>query len=230
MPRKGNWAARASVSSPNGNMSLGKTIHKALHDNYRQKITSHQDLSVSDISDIFCEDWKTQARETAFAKGEKPGKLKDQGVELLKAYFEEVAPTIQPIDVEREFLVDTAKTGLPILGYIDLVDDRGCIIDHKTTKRSYPEDTAEKDIQLTAYSMAYRAMYGTPDSGVRLDVMVRNKQPKIQQLYGTRTEADIGRFLRLAEQLEKGINAGTFYPNSSYMCGNCGYQGMCEKW
>ena len=121
-------------------------------------------------------------------------------------------------------------TKLPLKGYIDLIDDRGCIIDHKTTKRSYPENTAEKDVQLTAYSLAFRTLYGEEEDGVRLDVMVRNKTPKIQQLYGTRTQADIDRFSRLAGQLENAINSGVYYPNEGYMCGICGYQGMCEKW
>jgi hypothetical protein len=55
-------------------------------------------------------------------------------------------------------------------------------------------------------------------------------QPKIQQLYGTRTQADIDRFSRLAGHVENAIRSGVYYPNESYMCGNCGYQGMCEKW
>ena len=78
--------------------------------------------------------------------------------------------------------------------------------------------------------MAYRRLYGHDESGVRFDVMVRNKQPKIQQIPAARTQADIDRFLRLAEQVERGINSGVFYPNENYMCGTCGYGEMCEKW
>jgi hypothetical protein len=44
------------------------------------------------------------------------------------------------------------------------------------------------------------------------------------------SEDQIGRFIRLAEQLENGINSGVFYPNESYLCAGCGYQGMCERW
>ena len=40
----------------------------------------------------------------------------------------------------------------------------------------------------------------------------------------------IGRFSRLAGQVENAISSGVYYPNESYMCGICGYQGMCEKW
>jgi hypothetical protein len=91
-----------------------------------------------------------------------------------------------------------------VKGHIDLIDDQRYIIDHKTSKRSYPEDAAEKDIQLTAYSMGYRALHGEDEKGVRLDVMVRTNKPKIQPLEAARTESDIYRFLRLAKQVERG--------------------------
>jgi len=71
---------------------------------------------------------------------------------------------------------------LPLKGYIDLIDDQGTILEHKTAGRSYPEDAAAKDIQLTAYSMAYRRLYGKDENGVRMDILVRTKQPKVQQL------------------------------------------------
>ena len=50
------------------------------------------------------------------------------------------------------------------------------------------------DPQLTAYSMAYRSLYGDPENGLRPDVLVRTKQAKVQQLETTRTQADIDRF------------------------------------
>ncbi len=215
---------------PTGDLTLGRTVHKTLHDNYHQKIRSHRDLPLSDVTDIFREYWEQEARETAFQRGEKPGRLKDQGVGLLTAYFDTVAPHIQPVDVEREFLLQTDGVKLPLKGHIDLIDSQRYIIDHKTSKRSLPEDAAEKDIQLTAYALAYRTLHGQDEQGVRLDVMVKTKQPKIQQLPATRTQADIGRFVRLARQVERSISSEIFYPNENYMCGICGYKDMCEKW
>lgn len=149
---------------------------------------------------------------------------------MLTTYHKNLAPKIQPVEVEREFLLDTGVTELPLKGYVDLIDDQHYIIDHKTSKRSFPKDAAERDIQLTAYAMAYRKLYGQDERGVRLDTMVRTKQPKIQQLKATRTQADIERFLRLAGKVEQGIKAGIFYPNDNYMCNICGYREMREKW
>ena len=165
-----------------------------------------------------------------FSSGSTPQATFDKGQQSTFITRDQIAPGIQPVEVEREFLIDMPGTRLPLKGYIDLIDDQRCIIDHKTTKRSFPENTAEKDVQLTAYSLAFRTLYGKKENGVRLDVMVRNKQPKIQQLPATRTQADIDRFSRLAGQVENAISSGVYYPNEGYMCGICGYQEMCEKW
>jgi len=78
--------------------------------------------------------------------------------------------------------------------------------------------------------MAYRKLYGENEKGVRLDTMVRTKQPKIQQLKATRTQADIERFLRITKNVEQGMKAGVFYPNENYMCNICGYGEMCKEW
>ena len=78
--------------------------------------------------------------------------------------------------------------------------------------------------------MAYRALYGEPESGLRLDILVRTKSPKTQHLGTSRTQADIERFLRLAEHVERGIRADIFYPNDNFMCGICGYKEMCGEW
>jgi putative RecB family exonuclease len=215
---------------PGGDMMLGRTIHSALQENYQQKIESHQDLPLDHVTDFFSDRWEQDTHETHFSPDENSGKLKDQGIGLLTAYQKQISPRIQPVEVEREFLVDTGKTDLPLKGYIDLIDDQGFIIDHKTSKRSYQSDAAEKDIQLTAYALAYRQLFGQEEKGVRLDAMIRNKQPKIQQLSATRTQDEIGRFARLAGQVENAIRKGVYYPNDNYMCGNCGYNEMCKKW
>ena len=215
---------------PDGGLTLGRVVHETIGDNYRQKIETRQDLPIERLADIFQVHWDQEARQSNFAADEKPEQVKEQGEKMLKKYFKDVAPHVQPVEVEREFLIDTGATDLPLKGYIDLIDDQGTIVDHKTAKRSYSENAAERDLQLTAYALAYRALFGQPESGVRLDVMVRNKMPKIQQLPATRTQADIDRFRRLAQQVEKGINQEIYYPNEGYTCGICGYRDMCAKW
>jgi len=110
------------------------------------------------------------------------------------------------------------------------VDNQDIIIDRKTTKRSMPEDNVATDLQLTCYSLAYRHALGLKEKALRFDVMVRTKTPKVQQLTTQRTQADLGRFLKILAIVFKAIKTGIFYPNENYFCGICGYKELCKRW
>ena len=215
---------------PTAGLTLGRTIHSALEHNYAQKIGTRQDVPVDQLCDIYSQAWDQEAADTFFKPDESPGKLKDEGIQLLQLYHEQLAPKIQPREVEQGFLLDTGVTRRRLKGYLDLIDEQGTVIDHKTTKRSFAADAADKDLQLTAYAWAYRKLYGQNENGTRLDVLVRTKQPKTQQLTATREQADLDRFLRLLTQVERGIDEGIFYPNDNFMCGTCGHGDLCEEW
>lgn len=215
---------------PSGAMTLGKSVHSTLEDNFRQKIRTKQDYSLEYWKDCFSDKWDNLAPDTNFRDNEKPGKLKDDGIRLLGHYHENLAPGIQPRDVERKFLVPFEYVRYPLLGYMDLIDENGYIIDHKVTKRSWPKGKQDTDLQLTAYSIAYRYLEDEDEKGLRLDVMVRSKEPKIQQLYTKRYESDIERFNKLLSYVSCSIENGVFYPNENYMCPSCGYADLCREW
>ncbi len=162
-------------------------------------------------------------------KIKKPGKVKDDGIKLITNYHKIVAPKIQPIYVEREFNLNL-EDGYKLNGFMDIIDDKDFIVDHKTTKRSMTEDAVKSDLQLTAYALAYRKLEGKEEAGLRFDVMVRTKKPKIQQIKTYRTGQDIDRLLKLFRYVRKAIDSEIFYPNQNFMCSNCGYRGLCERW
>ena len=143
---------------------------------------------------------------------------------------ETVSPTIQPVQVEREFNLDLDGCDYTLKGFIDLVDQDNVVIDHKTAKRSWNEGQADKDLQLTAYALAFRTLERRDEGGLRFDVMVRTKEPKIQHLYTARTQKDIDRFIKTLANVYRAIDSGIFYPNENWMCPSCGYKPLCEKW
>lgn len=218
------------IIPPRSELTLGKSIHGTLEENYRQKIKTETDLPLEHITGLFSDRWDKAAIDTIFDEDEKPGKVKDEGISLLKTYHEIVAPKVQPVEVEREFNFPIQDESYTLKGYFDLIDKDSFIIDHKTTKRSMRQDMIDSDIQLTAYSLAYRKLLGKEEKGLRFDVMVRTKVPKIQQLPTTRSEEDIRRFLKRLVYVNKAIESGIFYPNENFMCPNCGYRELCKKW
>jgi putative RecB family exonuclease len=217
--------------SPTSSLTLGKSIHSALESNYSQKITSKQDLPGEKILDLFSDRWEKEAVETLFSEDEKAGMVKDDGVKMVRAYHDQISPTIQPRLVEHEFNLSFENVDYTLKGIIDLVDVEGRIIDHKTAKRSMAPDDVAADIQLTCYALAYRSLFGAPEKELRFDVMVRTKVPKLQQIPTTRTQEDIQRFLKIVGFVSKAIQSGIFYPcGNRQVCSWCGYYGLCEKW
>lgn len=211
-------------------MTLGKSIHSALEVNYSQKIKSKVDLKIEQVIDAFSDYWNQKSKETIFEKDEKPGEVKDDGIKLINVYHNQISPTIQPKLVEKEFELEFSNVPYTLKGYIDLVDIDRVIIDHKTTKRSMVESDVATDIQLTCYALAYRSILGDQEKELRFDVIVRNKTPKIQQIPTTRTQADIDRFLKILAYVSKAIKEGIFYPSPNFLCGSCGYSGLCKRW
>jgi putative RecB family exonuclease len=216
---------------PTSSLTLGKSIHSALEGNYRQKIESKQDLPMIQVTNMFADSWESQVKETTFSEDEKAGTIKDDGVKMVKVYHDQISPTIQPKLVEKEFNLSFENVRYTLKGIIDLVDSEGTIIDHKTSKRSMVPDEVTSNIQLTCYSLAYRAIFSAEEKELRFDVMVRNKTPKIQQIQTTRTQADIDRFLKLMGYVSKAIEQGIFYPcEDRQTCSWCGYRDICKKW
>lgn len=211
-------------------LTLGKSIHSALEINYSQKIKTKEDLSVNQVKDLFSDLWEADVKETLFEEDERPGQVKDEGIGLITTYHKQVSPTIQPKVVEKEFELSFKNVDYTLKGKLDLVDNQDIIIDHKTTKRSMQEENINTDLQLTCYSLAYRHALGLKEKALRFDVMVRTKNPKIQQLTTQRTQEDIDRFLKILAYVSTAIQKSIFYPNENYFCAVCGYREMCKRW
>lgn len=214
---------------PTGALTLGKSIHAAFEHNYKQKIETHKDLPVKDVQEVFADDFDRSIPETQLEEGETASGLKDQGVNLVKVYQTTHAPTIQPIAAEQEFTIDV---GIPLLGYIDVITDKKEIIDHKVYGKTPTQDKVNKNLQLTAYALAYKTMYGQNPSMMALDCLIKNKEPKIVRLSTTTNEASMQRFIKIAQKVKSAVESEIFYPNEdNFLCSPkyCGYWNLCHK-
>ena len=63
------------------------------------------------------------------------------------------------------------------------------------------------------------------------DVVTKAKTPTVNNHYTLRTDDELNRFVSLANQIEKSVNSGNFYPNETgFGCGECPYADRCKKW
>lgn len=217
-----------------GALLLGKSVHKALEVNYKQKIATRVDLPVEQLYEIHATsfDEMKAAEEVVFDEDEDPGKLKDCGVACLKAYCTDLSPCIQPVSVEEHFVLEFDNVPYAFQGYLDIIDEKGFIRDHKCVKRSYAANAAEEDIQLTGYNLAYKYLKGKEPAGLVFDCMVKNKVPKVMSVSsGPRSERQLNRFLKVLGSVAEAIKSGIFYPaEGSMACSWCGYKDRCKSW
>lgn len=220
---------RGIVLPPKTPLTKGKCVHKGIETNYSQKIDTFEDLKLSDVQDAVSTEFEVAKSETDFEDND-PGKVKDEAISLVTLYHKEVAPTVQPLAVEQKVEVELGDTKL--LGFIDVIDSEGYIRDTKTASKTPSADEATKSLQLTAYSLAYRVLYGGDEAGVKLDYLIQTKTPKTVTLTAQRTEKDIARFENIMAAVARAIDSQNYYPNpTGFMCNErmCGYHHLCMK-
>ncbi|OGS23236.1 MAG: hypothetical protein A2252_09125 [Elusimicrobia bacterium RIFOXYA2_FULL_39_19] len=219
---------------PDAGLTLGKAVHSGIEQNFRQKITSFSDLPLNDVLDIYSTAFESYLQEEFNFGEDKPGDVKDLGVGLVKVYHAELSPKIQPVSVEEHFILEfEAPVEYGFQGYMDVIDAESNIRDSKTAKRSYAQNAAENDLQLTAYNLAYKFLKGKEPKALIFDVMVKNKTPKVQTISSPpRGEAQLNRLLKLIGFVSKSIKTGVFYPcENGQVCSWCGYRkDHCSSW
>lgn len=213
---------------PPGATVLGRAVHKGLEFYFREKLDRPEGPPIGQVLEVYAAAFEAESPEADW-RDDDPARAKDDGVALLRLHHEEVARHLVPAAVERR--VEIPLAGTVLLGFIDLETRDGLIVDHKTVSRTPPEGKAQEDIQLSAYALAYLCAHQTLPAGVRLDFLVRAKQPKIVTRSAARTMRDVERFAKLASGVAAAIRADVFYPNpDNFMCspGACGYWEECH--
>ncbi len=220
------------ILPPKSALIRGKAVHKGQEYNYLQKIDTFEDVKLSEVQEVTAAEFEALAPETDWEKDEDPGKIKDDTINLVSLYHTEIAPSVQPVLVEEKVTVEFENADYILLGYIDVLDNKGFIRDTKTVARTPAQDEADKSLQLTAYALAHRHLMGVPEAGVKLDYLVQTKTPKAVTLEATRTDKDIKRFLNIMDKVVDAIKSGIYYPNpNNFMCSekNCGYYHLCHQ-
>lgn len=213
---------------PKAAMTFGKCTHEAIEYNYNHKMDTGKDLPVSEVQEYFAYKMEEAKDETEW--DEDPNQLKDEGVQIVEVYHNNVAQNIFPVAVEEK--VEIPVAGVNFLGFVDLIDQNGIIRDTKTAKRKPNQKDIDKNIQVTAYSMAYRQLFGKQEGGIAFDYLIRNKKPKVEEIKTARTEQDHKRFEKIVGSVIQAISNKIYYPNMNHFSCSpdfCGYWHECHK-
>lgn len=142
-------------------MIVGKAVGAAITQHFAAQIAG-QSLSGADADDICGAEFDESALrpETDFGD-EQPAELRERGREALRSYLSDIAPAVRPVSVERKVELRFGGAEWAFVGYLDLEDEAGAVIDVKVGKKHVTETAAKRSPQATSYLLA-RAMEGKP--------------------------------------------------------------------
>ena len=216
-------------------LAFGGTIHSTLEWLHRQRIEG-KPIAIEDLLRIFHADWFAQNMAAIrFSNHDDRESLLKTGEGLLALYLRELPQTL-PKFVEYPFEIPLVhpKThevlDLEVKGVIDLIEEDGMIVDHKTSAKTMDSASINRSLQFTIYSYAYRYLFESPEKGIRIDNLIKTKQPKIERTYTERSQKDYIRLFHLAGAVLHGIDSAVFMPNPGWMCADCEYQEHCQNW
>lgn len=235
------WAYRyieRLIVPPSGAMKQSGVFHSTAEYNYVQKIESRTDLKLDEMTDFFGTRFEHEftREEVKLNENETKGGLKDQGMDIVRVFHRNIAPYVQPVEVEKRFeLTLKEKEGEPpfkLVGVIDVVDERGHVRDNKALAPSRVPNEFElsRDIQLSTYSLARRLETKKVEPELNMDVVVKLQRPEARLLRTARSREGLRMHLNTIGNISKAIRADAFPRNpTGWWCSPkwCGYWDRC---
>lgn len=210
---------------------IGKGTHAAIEDDLREKMALGSLLPDEQIADTAADAtrkaWDDEPPITHEGDPDK-GEAMDTAVALATAHHKQLAPIIEPVALERGFLIDLDGFPFDLMGFVD-IEEPTRIRDTKTAAKSPSGSEADKSDQLTLYHL--EAATRGEQKTVALDFLVKNKVAKVVTLESRRGPEDHARLLRRVEVAAKVIESGAFAPTNpdNWWCSQkwCGYWDRC---
>jgi hypothetical protein len=231
------------VARPGAALVWGSADHYAHEQNFRQKIESGTDIPVGDVKAAFAEGFDRAVERNGGERevewgDDKPGDLKDKGVELAAVYHDLVSPTVQPVAVEQKFEVRVPGVPVPVIGFVDVLEQYKAI-ERKTAARA--QKTPKPDWLIQGW--LYQSIERKP---VEWHVSVKTKVPAI---YTPATDAALRVEFDAAVAVAAQTRVRTFarvlttymaefgmdepWPDAvshPWACGFCGFRPSCSWW
>lgn len=223
---------------------LGRAVHTVIEMFYKEKRDGN-DLDVEAAFDVLDDALDAMLHELDEEGRAETEDLRELGYDLVEYYLDEVAPYIRPHLIEERFSFGVPGVDVPMVGYVDLVDQDGTVIDHKTAASPFPSDYLAHDIQLLTYSLGYNAlrMGARQRPGqlplinllppVRLDVLVKGEEITYQRLDFRYEQEHVERYVERVNAVAAGIRTADFRPfwqvrePNPDVCRYCDFNSVC---
>jgi len=217
---------------------VGIGTHKVANFNLNHKKDKGQLLAEDEVTDAARDEVKGLWQQGVTLVGDEKtvglkklkGQATDDSVRLSRLHHLEVAPDIEPVEVERLFKIELKDQPMDLTGRIDVEIEDG-LRDLKTSAKSPNAQDVRVDDQITIYSLAKKIETGKIPTNLQMDYLVKTKTEKYVPMPTERTQGDLDRVVALLDVTIKDIKDGRFFPNpNGYHCSKryCGYWSRCK--
>jgi CRISPR/Cas system-associated exonuclease Cas4 (RecB family) len=228
---------------------VGSAIHRALEQNFRQKIETHVDLPVVDLIQWYDDlGWDLIVDDEQERSGSEiewdtsPDEAKTRGRKILGGYRNEVCERLQPIDVEGSFSIPIEGVPVPMIGRFDLLTDP-VAIDWKSGKQRQTKPKSAWHLQAMTYGFAtgkpveFHTMSCTLRDG-KVSIVTPLESPELF-VNPSQREIDEWQFLVRDYVREVAFYMRTYGPDTPwptngrfhiFACDYCSFRDDCPAW
>jgi len=171
--------------------------------------------------------WESQLALVPLPYEEPPEGALADAERMLGTYIGQVAPTFTPTLIEEPFLITV--DGVALSGVIDAADPttKEDLHDLKTVSMISKFDPLSYTLQLSLYSLGYRALTGHKPRRLLLDVLPRRGKVTYRQV---EVQPEIGELLDVIGVVHDGIMAEDYSPTGATgnACKWCSYKAICS--
>jgi len=230
-----HYIDRMEPSFMSAPLAFGSALHEAVGA-FHQSCLEGDPLSASRMEDVYRQIWlsHSQEREIRFFNGDNEDTLMEKAKRMLQVFCDAFDPAVQIIGIEEPFEIDLGKRVPPLVGWIDVVeqspDGTITVADLKTASKRYSDSTVHGNLQLTCYSLGAQTLGFHGELKLRLDVLLKTKEPELVRYETIRTTADRERFVRFVKHVWQGIRKEVFFPKEDWQCGQCPFADPCKQW
>lgn len=135
---------------------IGRVHHDTIAENFRQKVTTHEDQTLEMQQGIYKYKWVEQIeKEGDPVWTDNPEKVEKLGLQMIETFHTNVAPTIVPIAVEQRFEERVPGLPVPVVGYID-TEESQVLDEFKTVKQKVSSPKPNWRFQARIYQLFAR--------------------------------------------------------------------------
>jgi len=227
------------IAPPGVALVVGSTVHRSVEHDMRTKLEEKKLADAEVLTDLAVEALKEKFKEgVALDEDEKKvgekatrAEAEKKVVRLSLLHHDEAAPGIEPLYVERKWVIKMKGYPMDLAGQIDVQELDLSVDDAKTAGRTPPKTAADTSQQLTMYALATKVTDGKLPPKVRLHNLVDLKKPKLVTYESTRDEEDVTILLRRVQAAVQLIEKGVWFPcdPGDWCCSPrwCGYWDRC---